>query len=197
MSQGGDGHTLSTSYMQAPGGCVHVGLSNSHQIPTWSPPIPARPRGWSALRRGMQGSPLLGCPGLGLRGLLPTPPHPEEQNRDLNVLIKGPESCGLKHSLPDLKPGNSKAFLSLGDRPPAEEPAGEGEGEAALKQEGVPGVLMTGLGQVEGPDQLWGPHGVSSPPPLPLLLLLLPSQLKMPSSCCLMPEIPPRLHPGA
>ena len=27
------------------------------------------------------------------------------------MLIKGPESCDLKHSLPDLKPGSSKAFL--------------------------------------------------------------------------------------
>lgn len=126
MSQGGDGHTLSTSYMQAPGGCVHVGLSNSHQIPTWSPPIPARPRGWSALRRGMQGSPLLGCPGLGLRGLLPTPPHPEEQNRDLNVLIKGPESCGLKQP-PRSETGEFKGLPQPG-RQASRRGAGRGGG---------------------------------------------------------------------
>lgn len=109
--------TLSTSCTQPPAG--RACALGAHQIPLPRPPRPpqaqrpvspkTRDRGWRA-----EGSPCLAGPDPGLCGLSPAPPPPRSRDKDPNMLIKGPESRDLKHSLPDLKPGNSKAFLSFG-----------------------------------------------------------------------------------
>lgn len=106
--------TLSASCTQAPAG--RACAPGAHQIPPTKAPQAQRPvspktrvRGWRA-----EGSPCLAGPDPGLCGLSPAPPPPRSRDKDPNMLIKGPESCDLKHSLPDLKPGHSKAFLSFG-----------------------------------------------------------------------------------